>query len=224
MRTRTCFLALPVTLGVVSLLALTSCASRADKATSAVSVPAMTSAAAGGTSHSAPASLSPSAAKPTRTQACTVTQIAIGLTHTGAVTGEEGGYLTFTNRSSVTCELTGWPAVDGVTQAGKTDPVARATSTMLGGWQAAPPEPVVTPAPGDSAYAVVEGDDNPAGNAKSCPAPYARLKVTIPGGTSAATVSAWLPGDDAYLPACTTINGAPGDGVSEIVPLSSLPH
>lgn len=227
MRTHTYCRAVPVSLGITCLLVLAACASQADQAPGAVHAAAAattaTTAATGGAAPSTPAGSSPSAAKPV--QACTGSQIAIApaLAHTGGVMNQPGGYLTFTNRGSVTCELTSWPTVDGVTQAGKTAPLRHVLSMMWGALETSR-APVVTLAPGDSAYADVGASAIPVGNATSCPAPYTRLEVTIPGGSSATTVSAWLPGADSYLPTCATITGAPADAVSEIVPLSDLAH
>lgn len=220
-RTHRNFRAIPVALGVSCLLVLAACASRAGQvpgaAADAATTPAVT-----GTSPASRLDSSPSAAHPVGTETCTGSQLAITLTHTGAVANEAGGYLTFTNRGSVPCELTGWPAVAGVTRAGNTAALARATSTMFGAWQLTSPAPVLTLTPGDSAYAVVVGDELPVGSATSCPAPYTRIAVTAPGGSSPTVLSAWLPGADTYLPACTTISGAAADEVSEIVPAPSL--
>jgi hypothetical protein len=95
---------------------------------------------------------------------------------------------------------------------------------MFGAWQFASPMPVVDLPPGKSAYAVVAADDNPAGSAASCPAPYVKLRVTAPGSSASTTLSAWLPGANSYLPTCTSITGRPTDMISDIVPLSSLAH
>lgn len=225
MRTHWVPRATPVAAGAGCLLMLAACASQAPRTASSVAPVTVTSPAS--TIRAVPAtpsSPSPSAPQQTRAQACTDKQITISLRYTGAVMGQEGGYLAFTNRSSAVCELTGWPTVDAVTRVGTTAPMMRAKATMLGAWQAASSVPIVTVAPGHSAYAVVAGEDNPPGNATSCPAPYTRLEVTIPGGTSPTTVSAWLPNDLTYLPACASINGGSGGEVSYIVPLSSLPH
>ena len=52
---------------------------------------------------------------------------------------------------------------------------------MFGAWHYTAPPPVMTLKPGDSAYAVVEADNQPAGNNADCPAPYVRLRVSPPG-------------------------------------------
>jgi hypothetical protein len=120
--------------------------------------------------------------------------------------------------------MTGWPSVTGVAKSGASAALAHAQSTMYGAWQYASPQPVVTLAPGSSAYAVVAADDNPAGTASACPAPYADLRVTVPGSSAVTTVSAYLPGADTYLPTCASVSGKPTDETSDIVPLSSLAH
>lgn len=167
----------------------------------------------------------PSAAAPgASARSCARSQIAVTLTHTGAVGGQAGGYLTFTNRGASACQISGWPGVTGVTATGASAVLAHARSTMFGAWQYSAPPPVVDLAPGASAYAVVAADDHPAGNTASCPAPYARLRVTVPGSPVVTTVSAWLPGANSYLPTCASVSGAPTDEVSDIVPLSKLAH
>jgi hypothetical protein len=95
---------------------------------------------------------------------------------------------------------------------------------MYGAWRSVSPIPAVDLSPGKSGYAVVVADDNPAGSAASCPAPYVKLRVTAPGTSASKTLSAWLPGANSYLPTCQTISGHPSDETSYIVPLSSLAH
>jgi hypothetical protein len=167
---------------------------------------------------------SSSAAQEAGTQECAGSQIAITLTHTGALGGQAGGYLTFTNKGANTCQITGWPSVTGVSKTGASAVLVHAQSTMFGAWQYSSPAPVVALAPGASAYAVVAADDNPAGSATSCPAPYVELRVAAPGSPVATTVSAWLPEADTYLPTCPSVSGRSTDETSDIVPLTSLAH
>jgi len=172
----------------------------------------------------APASSAASTTASPSSRACAASELAVTLTHTGAVGGQAGGYLTFTNKGGGSCRLTGWPAVTGVSKAGTGGALARAQSTMFGAWQFTSPMPVIDLAPGQSAYAVVAADDNPVGKAASCPAPYVELRVAVPGSSAGATVSAWLPGADSYLPTCESVSGKPTDETSDIVPLTSLAH
>ena len=156
--------------------------------------------------------------------ACATAQIRVSITHTGALGGQAGGYLRFTNDGTTACRMDGWPKVVAVTAAGKATTLRHARSTMYGAWQAPTPLPVVMLKPGGSAYAVVASADHPAGGASTCPAPYVRLRVSPPGGSGRVVVSAWLPGARAYLPSCRSIDGSPTGEVSAITPLSSLPH
>jgi len=148
----------------------------------------------------------------------------VSITNSGALGGQAGGYLRFTNDGGVACQMIGWPVVVAVTAAGKATTLRHAQSTMYGAWQVPSPLPVVRLQPGASAYAVVAATDRPAGSAASCPAPYVRLRVRPPGGSGGVVVSAWLPGAGSYLPACTSISGSPTGEVSAITSLSSLPH
>jgi Protein of unknown function (DUF4232) len=174
-----------------------------------------------GPSSSAPSS-SPSG--PAASAACTSAQLKITLTHTGALAGQAGGYLSFTNDGTTTCQLTGWPTVVAQTAAGSATTLKRAHSTMFGAWQVATPLPVVTLRPGGSAYAVVVSDDEPAGTSTNCPAPYVRLRVSPPGSPASQVVSAYLPGAKTYLPSCTAASGSPSAEASAISPRSSLPQ
>ena len=156
--------------------------------------------------------------------ACAPAQLKVGLTDTGALGGQAGGYLRFTNTGPAACQMHGWPAVVAVTAAGNATALRRAHSTMYGAWQAPSPLPAVTLAPGGSAYAVVAAADQPSGTAAACPAPYVRLRVSPPGASAGVVVSAWLPGARSYLPSCAAVNGSPTGEVSAITPLSALPH
>ena len=180
-----------------------------------------------GVSSSDPASTgstpSSPAPAPSTSSGCTTSQLQVRLTHTGALGGQAGGYLSFTNDSTTACQIEGWPAVVALTASGQATALKHAQSTMYGAWHVPAPLPVVKLQPGDSAYAVVAADDQPAG-AASCPAPYVRLRVSPPGSSSSVVISAWLPGAGTDLPACAAVNGSPTGEISAVTPLSSLPH
>jgi hypothetical protein len=161
---------------------------------------------------------SPSAA------ACVTSELKISLTATGALAGQAGGYLKFTNDSGSPCRMSGWPTVIGLTAAGQATRLSHLQASMFGAWHYTAPPPVVTLQPGNSAYAIVAADDKPAGSSSGCPAPYTRLKVSPPGDSESVTISAWLPGAVSYLPACTAADGSPTAGTSTVTTLSSLPH
>jgi Protein of unknown function (DUF4232) len=194
-------------------------AARATLVACALALAGCGSTPAGTTAASAPAdSPAPGLA------ACATTQLKVGITNTGALGGQAGGYLRFTNDGTATCRMHGWPLVVALTAAGHATTLRRAQSTMYGAWQAPASLPVLKLKPGESAYAVVAASDHPAGSAGHCPAPYVRLRVSPPGGSGSVTVSAWLPGARSYLPSCPSIDGSPTGEVSAITPLSSLPH
>jgi hypothetical protein len=180
-----------------------------------------------GVSSSAPASTGSTPSSPvpapSTSSSCATTQLRVSLTHTGALGGQAGGYLRFTNDSTATCQIEGWPAVVALTASGQAATLKHAQSTMYGAWRVPAPLPVIKLQPGDSAYAVVAADDQPAG-AASCPAPYVRLRISPPGGSGSVVISAWLPGAGTDLPACAAVNGSPTGEISAITPLSSLPH
>jgi hypothetical protein len=200
-------------------LAMTACGSQASAgdsstATSAASAtaPDSSSSAAGGPSS------------PAVVTACPATALSVTLTGTGALGGQAGGYLKFTDEGRSSCRLTGWPVVVALTAAGRATAAQHAESTMFGAWRYAAPLPVVVLRPGDSAYAVVAASDEPVGSSTHCPAPYVRLRVRPPGRPDYVTISAWLPGARSYLPSCTTIDGSPTAVISAITTLAQLPR
>ena len=205
-----------VTYGVLAVaacgLVITACASQ--------NAPGAASAA----TSSADTTTSPSSPSAAGTGACATSQLKISLTNTGALAGQAGGYLKFTNDSGSPCRISGWPAVTGLTATGKATRLRRMQSSMFGAWHYTAPPPVITLQPGDSAYAIVAADNKPAGDNTRCPAPYVRLRVSPPGDSGNVTISAWLPGAVSYLPACASADGSPTAGTSTITTLSSLPH
>jgi Protein of unknown function (DUF4232) len=173
---------------------------------------------------SATSSTSPGSSSVASIGACATSQLKISIVDTGALAGQAGGYLKFTNGSHAPCRMSDWPAVTGVTAAGKATRLRNLQSTMFGAWRYTAPPPVITVQPGASAYAVVAADDHPAGSSTRCPAPYVRLRVSPPGGSGSVTISAWLPGARSYLPSCSSAKGLPTAGASTITALSHLPH
>jgi len=217
-----------VTFGVLAVaacgLVMTACGSQnAPGAASSATSSAVSSAAPSATS-SASTAMPPGSPSADGVSACVTSQLKISLTHTGALAGQAGGYLKFTNDSRTPCRMSGWPAVTGLTATGRATRLRHLQSSMFGAWQYTAPSPVVTLRPGDSAYAIVAADDKPAGSSTRCPAPYVRLRVSPPGDSGTVTISAWLPGAVSYLPACTSADGSPTAGTSTITTLSSLPH
>ena len=193
-------------------LMLTACGSQSAPGAAASATPAVR------------ATATPGSPSPASIGACVTSQLKVSLSNTGALGGQAGGYLTFTNDSRTPCRMSGWPVVTGLTAAGTATLLRHAQSTMFGAWHYTAPPPVVTLQPGDSAYAVVAAGDQPAGNNAHCPAPYVRLRVSPPGDSGHVTVSAWLPGAGSYLPACTSVDGSPTAETSTITTLARLPH
>jgi hypothetical protein len=156
------------------------------------------------------------------TDECTASQLKITLVHTGAVTGELGGYIRFTNHGTAACRLTGWPTVVAVSPSGKHVAAAAARhGLMFGGWQYPAPLPVLELRQGSSAYAIVAAADHSTNG--GCGS-YRILKVGPPGAAHQVSLSAWLRNDATFLPACTTSTGSAALWVSAVVPLTDLPH
>jgi Domain of unknown function (DUF4232) len=223
-----------ITLGVLAVaacgLVMTACGSQhAPAAASSATSPAAASSVASPAAASSVASPADTATSPGSPSAggagaCVTSQLTISLTHTGALAGQAGGYLEFTNHSGTPCRMSGWPAVIGLTATGQATRLRRLQTSMFGAWHHTAPSPAVTLQPGGSAYAIVAADDKPAGSSTHCPAPYVRLRVSPPGDPGHVTISAWLPGAVSYLPACTAADGSPTAGTSTVTTLSSLPH
>jgi hypothetical protein len=195
-------------------LAVTACGSQASAGASST----------GTAMASAKSPDSPSPSSDSSPAACTTSRTSVTLTNTGALGGQAGGYLKFTDEGRVPCRMTGWPVVVAVTAAGTATVARHAQSTMFGAWRYTAPLPVVVLEPGDSAYAVVAASDEPIGSSTHCPAPYVRLRVSPPGDRDQVTISAWLPGARSYLPACTAVDGSPTAMTSATTTLSHLPH
>lgn len=201
-----------------SIVAIASCGSSSNPAASASSSSAPTS---GSPSiSSAPASPTPGGEGAGE---CKTSQLKITLVHTGAVTGELGGYLRFTNRGTAACRLTGWPTVVAVSPSGKHVAAAKARHIMFAGWQYAAPLPVLELMQGSSAYAIVAAADHSASGGGVCGS-YRLLQVGPPGAAPHVSLSAWLRNDATFLPACTTSTGSAAPLVSAVVPLTDLPH
>jgi hypothetical protein len=193
-------------------LVITACASQTSSGT------------ASSATSSAGTATSPGSPSAAGVDACVASRLKISLTNTGALAGQAGGYLKFTNDSGTPCRMSGWPVVIGLTAAGQATRLRHMQSSMFGAWQYTAPPPAVTLQPGDSAYAIVAADNKPAGDSTRCPTPYVRLRVSPPGDPGHVTISAWLPGAVSYLPACASANGSPTAGTSTITTLARLPH
>jgi hypothetical protein len=205
----------------VSMVAVASCGSPANPTASSSSSSSSGAASVSPSGPSASASPAPSAEG---VGECGASQLKITLVRTGAVTGQVGGYIRFTNRGREACRLTGWPTVVAVSPGGKHVTAADARhGLMFGGWQYAAPLPVLKLKQGSSAYAVVAAADHSANGGGRCGS-YRLLHVGPPGAARHISLSAWLRNDATYLPACTTSTGSAALWVSAVVPLTDLAH
>jgi hypothetical protein len=156
----------------------------------------------------------PKSAPAAQYSACRTSQLRITLTSSGAATAIVGGYIGFKNLASAPCQLDGYPTLVGVTAAGDTVTATQLLTSMFG--PNLPDPPQVTLGPGALAEAVFTGNEV-AGSCASGPLPtFQTLRVTPPGNTQSATISAWLPAVGTYLPDCGEIT------VSPVVPSADL--
>lgn len=152
-----------------------------------------------------------------RTPICTTSELKIGVVRSYAGLSHAGAYISFTNRASTPCHLTGWPTLIALTSAGKRTSARHVRSIMFGSQANIKGVPVVTLRHNSVAYAPFGGTDNPynAENRK-CPSTIRRLRITPPGNSSSVLRSAWIRYLNSYLPACQTLE------VTMILPASDL--
>jgi hypothetical protein len=81
---------------------------------------------------SATSSTSPGSPSAASADACATSQLKISIVDTGALAGQAGGYLKFTNDSHTACRMSDWPAVTGVTAAGKATRLRNLQSLLPG--------------------------------------------------------------------------------------------
>jgi hypothetical protein len=142
---------------------------------------------------------------------CRVDQLRVTFVRKGAVMGEEGGLLRFTNTGSRTCTIFGWPRVVAVTRAGshvRASRIAQAPMLYSTAWLRWGETPRLALRSGSSGYAILGGYDNPAAFGRPgtwrCPSAR-RLLVTLPAGHGSVVISGflWRSGADRVdLPLC----------------------
>ena len=123
--------------------------------------------------------------------------------------------LRFTN-SGPACRLAGWPqvvALNAETRATVSRHVLDTPALVNG--QVAGPTPLVLDT-GESAYLVVDGTD--VGRARTCPAPYRRFEVRLPGIATAFDLPARVPHTWDYFPACVPLGASPVLPAADIIP------
>lgn len=136
--------------------------------------------------------------RPSGAASCRADQLAISFVHKGAVMGEEGGLLRFTNTGRGTCTVSGWPRVVAVTGSGSRVPADRiAHPPMLFAtyWLHGPRVPRLALRHGASGYAILGGFDNPAASGRPatwrCPSAR-RFLVSPPGSRRQVNLSGFL--------------------------------
>jgi hypothetical protein len=130
---------------------------------------------------------------------CRTAHLKIAARHIAVAGGTIGGYLTFRNDGTTTCRLRGWPTVVAYTAGGVSVVATRTRSTMFGPTVTGVPTVVLKP--GSRADAVFTSGDNP--SPKTPCTSYRKLRVTPPGDSSSAEVSAWFASLGSWFPACT---------------------
>lgn len=155
-------------------------------------------------------------ARPAAAARCTLADLRIHRIGSYAGLGESGGYYGLSNVGHQICSVKGWPDVVAIKADGSTGTGKRVRETFYGPFKAPRRPPTINLKPGATAAFALTTSDNPLGNARSCPAPYTRLRIGLAEGSPATTISAWIPYYAQYFQACTAFE------VSEIVPRSDL--
>jgi uncharacterized protein DUF4232 len=157
-----------------------------------------------------------STAAPALAVRCTLSELRVHRIGSYAGLGESGGYYGLTNSSLQRCSLRGWPYVEAIRADGTTATGKHVQETFYGPFRAPRRPPTVNLRPGTTAaFALTTGDSTLSGKGP-CPAPYTRLRIGLVRGSTAKTISAWIPYYGRYFQACTRFE------VSEIVPKSDL--
>jgi len=138
---------------------------------------------------------------------CSLQTLHVGLVDSFGGLGKSGGWLQFENVGPSACWLEGWPGVVGVTATGKETSATDGLQVLT-----MPPlqrPPIVVLPRYTTAVAAVLGADNSPTGAPTCPPPYQRLEVSVPGSPQVAVVSAWIASYGTDLPSCSGIGVGP---------------
>jgi hypothetical protein len=188
---------------VVALLSLAGCGAYSSAGSGPSSRPEVP----------APASPAPSTPAPA-VAVCLTSQLQITVARSGVAGPAVGGYVGFRNTAAVPCRLSGWPRLVALTAPGSAVRAKHVITTMFGPDSRTAPQ--VTLAPGALGEAVFTGGESGGSCGSGTLPTYRSLRVTPPGNTRSATVSAWLEAVGTYLPACGPISETP------VVPSASL--
>jgi hypothetical protein len=127
---------------------------------------------------------------------CTTAQLHVSAGKVGAATGHSGFPLLFTNTSSRECQLSGYPGVAGLDGDGRQVTQAqREPSGFIGGLPSysGGPLPAIGLSSGDTASALVEGDDVPPTDVAPC-SPFTAVLVTPPNAVQSVRLDVGVPG------------------------------
>ena len=142
-------------------------------------------------------------ARPAQVLPCSAAELAVSPGEAFLALGHVGLALLFRNIGAATCSLFGYPGVAALdAKGGQVVQAARTPSGYLGGLatgRTTPPTVVLRS--GQTAAALVEGDQDPQGTARSCPS-YPALLVTPPDTKTSFNVSTATMGG---MPGCTPI-------------------
>ena len=127
---------------------------------------------------------------------CTTAQLHVSAGKVGAATGHSGFPLLFSNKTSQECRLSGYPGVALLYENGR--PVIQAQrepSGFIGGLPSysGGPLPAIGLASGETASALVEGDDVPPSGVAPC-GQFTAVLVTPPNATQSVRVDVGVPG------------------------------
>ena len=128
---------------------------------------------------------------------CRTPQLHVSAGKAGVATGHSGFPLLFNNTSSLECRLSGHPGVALLNTDGRQVIQAqRELNGFIGGLHdySGGPLPAIGLGPGETASALVEGDDVPPSGADPCSGPFGGILVTPPNATQSVRIDVGVPG------------------------------
>lgn len=167
-------------LAAVTAASVAACGSGGSSSTAAPTAPSTSTPSASATATSA--TTPPAASAASLPAGCTPPHTAVSIARMGAATGHVGLTLLLRNSGQAACTLTGYPgaALVAATARHSQLQIARTPQGYMGGLSPqARANPVVVLAPGQSASAILEGEDFNPVTSGSCPR-YSSLLVTPP--------------------------------------------
>jgi Protein of unknown function (DUF4232) len=147
--------------------------------------------------------------------ACPTSSLSIQVATSTAASNGQAAVISFMNTTKKPCQLTGYPAVTGVTASGATQAATSKLAGYVGGYLGNPNSlPVIQLDRGQSVSSVVQA------NPSSCASAFNTLRVAPPGSSQSVQISAAIQDAGDNLPTCDFMVSPVVPGVSLFYPAS----